>query len=89
MAIITVIRKKTKDPLKCSPFQPISLLNMDYKLISKALPNRLSTFLPQLMNPDQGGFIQQSSSSNNFCRLLNIIHTVISGNDLGVVFTLD
>lgn len=56
-AIITVIHKKKKGPLKCSSFRPISLLNADYKLISKALANRLSKFLPKLINPDQVGFI--------------------------------
>lgn len=73
-AIITVIHKKNRDPLKCSSYWPISLLNTDYKLISKALANRLGQYLPQLINPDQCGFIQKRLSSNNLCRLFNIIH---------------
>lgn len=79
-AIITVIHKKNKDPLKCSSYRPISLLNTDYKLISKALVKRLGQYLPQLINPDQCGFIQKRLSSNNLCHLFNIIHQSLELN---------
>lgn len=81
MAIITVIHKKNKDPLKCSSFRSISLLNADYKLISKAIAYRLSEFLPKLINRDQVGFIQKRSSANNMCRLFNVIHMATSSTE--------
>lgn len=89
MAIITVLHKKNKDPLKCSSFRPISLLNADYKLISKALANRLSKFLPKLINLDQVGFIQKRSSASNMCRLLNVIHMASSNTEPSIAVTLD
>ncbi|CDQ67592.1 unnamed protein product [Oncorhynchus mykiss] len=33
--------KKDKDPLSCSSFRPISLLDFDYKIITKLLAKRL------------------------------------------------
>lgn len=36
-ATISLILKKDKDPLQCSSFRPISLLNVDYKLLAKIL----------------------------------------------------
>lgn len=40
-AVISLIPKKDKDPLECSAFRPISLLNMDSKILSKMLACRL------------------------------------------------
>ena len=88
-AIITVIHKKNRDPLKCSSYRPISLLNTDYKLISKALANRLGQYLPQLINPDQSGFISKRSSTNNLCRLFNIIHLTKSETEPSIAVALD
>lgn len=89
MAIITVIHKKNKDPLKCSSFRPISLLNADYKLISKAIAYRLSEFFPKLINRHQVGFIQKRSSANNMCRLFNVIHMATSSTEPSIAVTLD
>lgn len=64
-------------------------MNADYKLLSKALANRLSKVLPQLMNPDQVGFIQKRSSASNMCRLFNIIHMASSSTEPSIAVTLD
>lgn len=89
MPIIKVLHKKNKDPLKCLSFRPISLLNSDYKLISKALANRLSKHWPKLINSDQTGFIQKRSSASNFCRFFNIIHLATSRAEPSIAITLD
>lgn len=64
-------------------------MNADYKLISKALANRLGKFLPKLINLDQVGFIQKRSSASNMCRLLNVIHRATSNPEPSIAVTLD
>ena len=73
-AVITVIHKKGKNPLKCASYRPISLLNTDFKLVTKMLSKRLESCLPLLVNPDQTGFIINRLSSNNLRRFFDIIH---------------
>lgn len=57
LANITVLHKTGKDPLECSSYRPISLLDHDYKIITKVLGKRLKTIMPKLINPDQSGLI--------------------------------
>lgn len=40
-ASISLLVKKDKDPLLCSSYRPISLLNVDFKILSKILALRL------------------------------------------------
>uniref|UniRef100_A0A8K9UVS9 Reverse transcriptase domain-containing protein n=1 Tax=Oncorhynchus mykiss TaxID=8022 RepID=A0A8K9UVS9_ONCMY len=75
-ARITVLLKKDKDPLSCSSFRPISLLDFDYKIITKLLAKRLNTLLPKIIKADQTGFIRDRYSSDNIRRLFDIIDQV-------------
>lgn len=56
-ASISLILKKNKDPIACSSYRPISLLNVDLKLLSKMLALRLETVLPTIISPTQTGLI--------------------------------
>lgn len=61
MAHITVIPKKGKDPSQCPSYHPI-------------LANRLLTYIPSLIHPDQVGFIPNREGRENTQRVLSAIH---------------
>ena len=73
-ASISWLLKKDKDPLLCSSRRPISLLNVDQKILAKVLYNRLRRVVPDLISTDQTGFIQGRHSFFNTRRLLDVIH---------------
>ena len=54
--VVTLLEKKGKDRLELANWRPITLLNVDYKLLTKTLGQRLKILLPSLINKDQNGF---------------------------------
>ena len=56
-AIIRLIVKKGKDRRHIKNWQPISLLNVNTKITSKALAFRLEKVLPFVINEDQYGYV--------------------------------
>ena len=54
---ITLIPKGDIHLTDLKNWRPISLLNVDYKLLSKLLAKRMEQLLPKLIHTDQTGFI--------------------------------
>ena len=63
---------KKKDPTEISNYRPITLLNTDYKLMTKTLALQLVEPIHKLVHPDQAGFIPKRSIFNHI-RLANTI----------------
>ena len=55
---ITLIPKEDSNLLHLSNWRPITLLNLDYKIVSKAIAKRFERVLKRVINPDQTGFIK-------------------------------
>ncbi|CAK5271126.1 unnamed protein product [Mycena citricolor] len=49
---------KKKDKEDIANYRPITVLNTDYKLFTKALSNKLALVAPDLVNCDQAGFMK-------------------------------
>ena len=57
-SVISVILKKGKDSLDPASYRPISLANVDYKILTKVLAIRLENIVPCIMHADQVGFVK-------------------------------
>ena len=57
LGVITCLPKPGKDRLYMKNWRPISLLNIDYKILTGALANRIKTFLDPLISKCQKGFV--------------------------------
>ena len=56
--VITLIEKEGKDSIYIPIYRPITLLNADYKILSKVLSNRLKRGLSRINHSDQVGYIK-------------------------------
>ena len=87
--IISLIPKKGKDKTILENLTPISLLNVDYKILIKVVANRIEKILPLLINPDQTGYVKSRYIGENV-RLINyIINYTDRLNKKGIALFLD
>jgi hypothetical protein len=56
-ATVTLIHKAQRDPTKIENFKPISLMNIDAKILKKVLINLIQEHIKTIIHPDQVGFI--------------------------------
>ena len=57
-AVIMLIEKKGKDRSLLENWLPISLINVDAKIMSKVIAIRLQNVVPQIIHHNQTGFVK-------------------------------
>ena len=57
LGIVSIIPKGDKDKRYLTNWRPLTLLNTLYKLISGCIADRIKTCLPDIIHPDQKGFV--------------------------------
>lgn len=52
-ALIVTLLKPDKVPNRCESYRPLSMINIDTKIMAKIIANRLQPLVPNLVLPDQ------------------------------------
>lgn len=77
-AIITLLDKKGRDRTYLENWRPISLKNVDAKIASKAIANRMKKVIPEIIHHNQSGCVKNRFIGETARSILDIMqHTDI------------
>ena len=88
-SLITLLPKPDKDTSHLKNWRPISLLNTDYKIASKAIANRIKSVLPNIITESQTGFIKGRYIGENIRLLEETLDYVEDSNTECLLFFSD
>ena len=88
-SIISLIPKPNKDTTILTNWRPISLLNVDYKIATKAIANRIKKTISSIIAPSQTGFIKGRYIGENVRLIFEIIEYLENKQIPGLLFFSD
>ena len=87
--LIALIPKKDKDILQLKAWRPLTLLNMDYKILSKTIAESIKTILPSIICEEQTGFLKGHNIQENLRRTFEVVHYTREKNIPSLIVMID
>ena len=89
IALVRLIFKNRGERSDLKNWRPISLLNVDYKIIAKTLSKRLQKIMPYIVNDDQTCGVKGRNINDNLLILRDVIDYVNYSNKHAAILGLD
>ena len=87
--IVTLLPKKDKPTDVLNNLRPVTLLNVDYKIATKVIANRLAKVLPDIICPNQIDYVKNRYIGENVRLIVDIIDYKKTKEIQGVALFLD
>ena len=88
IGVVSLLYKKD-DPLSLNNYRPITLLNVDTKIIAYSLAQRVKPILSKIINSDQNGYIKNRYIGFNIRQIQDIIDYSEKFNISGAILFID
>jgi len=88
-SVIRLILKKDKDPLELKSWRPISLMNVDVKILSKVLTARLEKVASALVGEDQHAFVEGRNIHHGTRLMQQAIESLERSGSKGAIIAID
>ena len=88
-AVLTLLPKPNKDLRLLKNWRPISLLNTDYKILTKLLSNRLQNVIQTIVSEDQSGYIKNRFIGENVRTIIDLLEYTALKQNPGLMLFLD
>ena len=88
-AVITLIEKKGKDRCFLENWRPISLVNVDAKIMSKVLATRIKNVLPNIIHHNQSGFVEDRYIGETVRSIFDLMDFTLKENIPGLMIFID
>ena len=83
------MEKKDKDKRLIQNWRPISQLNVDAKIISKALSKRLKNILPSLISDNQSAYVDGRFITEGGSLIADVLQTTVVLKLSGMLVTIE
>ena len=88
-AIITLIEKKEKDRSFLENWRPISLINVDTKIMTKVIASRIKNVLPDIIHPNQTGYVKDRFIGETIQSIYDVMDFAVKENIPGLMLFID
>ena len=88
-AIITLLEKPGKDRQQIKNWRPISLLNHDFKILTKALSLRIRKVLPDIIHHNQSGYVDGRYIGDSIRLVQDVMEIATIRNLPGMLLFID
>ena len=86
---ISLLPKGDKDREQLGNWRPLTLLSVEYKLISGCIAKRMSKVMPKIINPDQVGFVSNRYIGEGIRLVYDVMDYAKKKNFTGMLLLVD
>ncbi len=89
LGVITILYKNKGSPLSLGNYRPLSLLNTDYKILTKVLTNRIKEVVGNIISQNQAYSIPGRDITDTICTIRDVVDSLDKDGEGGIVLSID